>query len=66
MLHGTNSGLIIYDKSGKFIEGVSQRCFNGGIDPKLFYDSHNQVFGFDLWNPWDKEKKKPVNIREMA
>ena len=20
------------------------------------------MFGFDLWNPWDKEKKKPVNI----
>ncbi|MFT7540923.1 MAG: hypothetical protein ACI9K5_001889, partial [Gammaproteobacteria bacterium] len=21
-----------------------------------------RVFGFDLWNPWDAEKKKPVNI----
>jgi hypothetical protein len=41
---------------------VSQNCFNGGIDPKLFYDAHNEVFGFDLWNPWDKEKKKPVNV----
>lgn len=62
ILHATNNGLIIYTKTGEFVQGVSQRCFNGGIDPKLFYDSHNQVFGFDLWNPWDKEKKKPVNI----
>jgi len=62
ILHGTNNGLIIYDKEGKFIQGVSQRCFNNGIDPKIFFDAHNEVFGFDLWNPWDKEKKKPVNI----
>ncbi|MEM7786054.1 MAG: hypothetical protein AAF623_22085 [Planctomycetota bacterium] len=62
ILHATNSGLIIYTKKGQFVQGVSQRCFNGGIDPKLFFDPHNQVFGFDLWNPWDKEKKKPVNI----
>ncbi len=62
VLHGTNNGLIIYSKKGEFVQGVSQRCFNGGIDPKLFYDSHNQIFGFDLWNPWDKAKLKPVNI----
>jgi hypothetical protein len=62
VFHGTNSGLIIYDKKGNFIEGVSQNCFNNGIDPKLFFDAHNKVFGFDLWNPWDEEKKKPVNI----
>ena len=62
VLHATNNGLIIYTKSGEFVQGVSQNCFNGGIDPKLFYDRHNGVFGFDLWNPWDKEKKKPVNI----
>lgn len=62
VLHGTNNGLIIYNKKGEFVQGVSQRGFNGGIDPKLFFDAHNQVFGFDLWNPWDKEKKKPVNI----
>ena len=62
VLHATNTGLIIYTKSGEFVQGVSQRCFNGGIDPKLFYDRHNGVFGFDLWNPWDKEKQKPVNI----
>ena len=66
ILHGTNNGLIIYTKQGKFVQGVSQRCFNGGIDPKLFYDRHNHVFGFDLWNPWDKEKKKPVNISVSA
>lgn len=62
ILHGTNNGLIIYKKDGTFVTGVSQRCFNNGIDPKLFFDAHNGVFGFDLWNPWDKEKKKPVNI----
>jgi hypothetical protein len=62
VLHATNSGLIIYTKQGEFVQGVSQRCFNGGIDPKLFYDAHNRVFGFDLWNPWDKAKQKPVNI----
>lgn len=62
VLHGTNNGLIVYTKKGEFVQGVSQACFNGGIDPKLFYDGHNQVFGFDLWNPWDKEKQKPVNI----
>ena len=62
VLHGTNSGLIIYDKQGNFVQGVRQSAFNGGIDPKLFFDPHNRVFGFDLWNPWDKEKLKPVNI----
>lgn len=39
-----------------------QSCFNNGIDPKLFFDSHNQVFGFDLWVYWDEEKKKPVKV----
>ncbi|MEM7477494.1 MAG: hypothetical protein AAF483_21115, partial [Planctomycetota bacterium] len=48
ILHGTNNGLIIYNKQGEFVQGVSQRCFNNGIDPKLFYDAHNEVFGFDL------------------
>ncbi|MEI8281654.1 MAG: hypothetical protein WCG75_04545, partial [Armatimonadota bacterium] len=62
VFHGTNSGLIIYDKKGNFVHGVPQSEFNGGIDPKLFFDINNHVFGFDLWNPWDKEKLKPVNI----
>jgi hypothetical protein len=62
ILHGTNGGLIIYDKKGTFIQGVPQSEFNNGIDPKLFFDHHNRVFAFDLWNPWDKEKKKPVNV----
>lgn len=62
VLHATNNGIVIYNKSGNFVDGVSQNCFNGGIDPKLFFDPHNEVFGFDLWNPWDAEKKKPVNI----
>ncbi|MEQ1905175.1 MAG: hypothetical protein ABL888_13390 [Pirellulaceae bacterium] len=62
VLHATNHGLIIYDKQGNWVQGVSQDAFNGGIDPKLFFDPHNRIFGFDLWNPWDKEKQKPVNI----
>ena len=62
VFHGSNSGLVIYDKEGNFLDGVPQSCFNKGIDPKLFYDLHNKVFGFDLWNPWDEEEKKPVNI----
>ena len=62
VLHGTNHGLIIYDKTGRYVSGVAQSGFNGGIDPKMFFDPHNRVFGFDLWNPWDRAKKKPVNI----
>ncbi|QTD39217.1 hypothetical protein JL193_08270 [Polaribacter batillariae] len=62
ILHGSNSGLVIYDKNGNYIDGVSQKCFNNGIDPKMYYDAHNKMFVFDLWNPWDKSKKKPVNI----
>ena len=62
VLHGSNSGLIIYNKKGEFVQGVGQSSFNGGIDPKLFFDPQRKVFGFDLWNPWDDAKLKPVNI----
>lgn len=62
VMHGTNSGLVIYNKKGEFIQGVSQKCFNDGIDPKMFYDLHNKVFVFNLWWYYDKEKKKPVNV----
>lgn len=62
VLHGTNSGIIIYNKKGEFVQGVPQKCFNNGIDPKMFYDFHNQVFVFDLWWYYDKPKVKPVNI----
>jgi hypothetical protein len=62
VLHCTNSGIVIYNKKGEFVQGVSQECFNDGIDPKMFYDLHNKVFVFDLWWYYDKEKKKPVNI----
>ena len=62
VLHGTNSGLIIYDKKGNFLQGVSQKAFNDGIDPKLFFDVHNKVFAFDLWWYYDAAKTKPVNI----
>jgi len=62
VLHGTNGGLIVYDKSGNYVQGVPQSEFNNGIDPKLFYDISNRVFGFDMWVYWDKEKVKPVNV----
>lgn len=62
VLHGTNSGIIIYNKKGEFVQGVSQKCFNDGIDPKMFYDVRNKVFVFDMWWYYDKAKKKPVNI----
>ena len=62
ILHGTNSGIIIYNKKGEFIQGVSQKCFNNGIDPKLVFDAHNKMFAFDLWVYWDSAKIKPVNI----
>jgi hypothetical protein len=62
VFHATNSGLVIYDKQGHFIDGVSQKHFNNGIDPKLFFDPHNRLFGFNLWVYWDSLKVKPVNI----
>jgi hypothetical protein len=62
VLHGTNNGLVIYNKKGEYQQGISQKCFNNGIDPKLFFDAHNQVFGFDLWVYWDSAKIKPVNV----
>src|SRR3954469_11211813 len=62
VLHGTNGGLIIYNKKGEFVQGVSQKCFNDGIDPKLLFDVHNKVFVFDMWWYYDKAKEKPVNI----
>ncbi len=62
VLHGTNGGPIIYDKRGYYVQGVRQTEFNNGIDPKLFYDIQNHVFGFDMWVYWDKPKVKPVNI----
>lgn len=62
VLHGTNSGLIIYDKKGNYVQGVSQKAFNDGIDPKTFFDPHNKLFAFDLWWYYDKPKVKPVNI----
>lgn len=62
VFHGTNGGLVIYDKKGNYIDGVPQSEFNNGIDPKLFYDPHNKVFGFDMWVYWDKPKVKPVNV----
>jgi hypothetical protein len=62
ILEGSNSGLLIFDKKGQFVQGVKQTCFNNGIDPKLAYDIHNKVFLFDMWWYYDKEKTKPVNV----
>jgi len=65
VLQATNHGLIIYDKEGHWVQGVHQRVFNGdgGIDPKLFFDPINRVFGFDYWNLWSKKRKdRPVNV----
>jgi len=62
VLHGTNHGMIIYDKKGNIIQGVRMGCFRGGIDPKLFFCVNNRIFGFNTWNPWDRAKQKPVNI----
>lgn len=62
VLHGTNAGLVIFNKKGEYVQGVSQKCFNDGIDPKMFFDMHNKVFVFDLWWYYDKPKRKPVNI----
>ena len=62
ILEGSNKGLTIYTKNGEFVEGVSQKCFNNGIDPKLLFDIHNKIFVFDMWWYYDKAKTKPVNI----
>lgn len=62
ILEGSNNGLLIFTKDGNFVQGVSQKCFNQGIDPKMVFDIHNRVFIFDLWWYYDKEKLKPVNI----
>lgn len=62
VMEGTNMGLQIFTKDGQFVQGVSQKCFNQGIDPKLFFDIHNRVFVFDLWWYYDAAKQKPVNI----
>ncbi len=62
VLTATNAGLIVYNKSGEYVLGVHQRAFKNGIDPKVFFDRHNRVFGFDLWVYWDDAKKKPVQI----
>lgn len=62
VLTATNGGIIVYDKAGRYVRGVPQKAFAGGIDPKVFYDRHNGVFGFDLWVYWDDAKRKPVHV----
>ncbi|MEL6431739.1 MAG: hypothetical protein AAFR54_21390 [Planctomycetota bacterium] len=62
VLTATNNGLIVYDKKGEYVLGVHQRAFKNGIDPKVFFDRHSGVFGFDLWVYWDDGKRKPVHL----
>ncbi|QDV05648.1 hypothetical protein Poly30_11470 [Planctomycetes bacterium Poly30] len=62
VLTATNGGLIVYSKEGEYVLGVHQRAFENGIDPKVFFDRHNGVFGFDLWVYWDEALEKPVNV----
>lgn len=62
VVEASNRGILIFDKKGNYINGVSQKCFNDGIDPKLYFDLHNKNFVFDLWWYYDEAKKKPVNI----
>lgn len=62
VLTATNTGFILYDREGNYVRGVRQDVFRGGIDPKLFFDPVNRVFGFDLWVYWDDAKQKPVHI----
>mgnify|MGYP007089159753 CR=1 FL=1 len=66
VFHGTNNGFVIYDKKGNYVDGVPQSEFNGGIDPKMHFDLHNKMFLFNLWDPWDGPKKKPVNVSVSA
>lgn len=66
VMHGTNHGFLIYDKSGNYLDGIPQSEFNDGIDPKMHFDIQNRRFILNLWNPWDKDKLKPVNISVSA
>lgn len=45
VLHATNLGLVIYDKSGRYVKAIRQSGFNGGVDPKMFFDPHNRAGG---------------------
>ncbi len=62
VLNGTNLGLLLFDKEGHYVDGIAQSALIDGIDPKLFFDPNNRVFGFDVWKYYDKEKLKPVNF----
>ncbi|MBK7467605.1 MAG: hypothetical protein IPJ43_12805 [Saprospiraceae bacterium] len=44
VVESSNKGILIFDKKGNYINGVSQKCFNDGIDPKLYFDLHNKNF----------------------
>jgi len=35
VLHGNNSRLVIYNKKGDYVHGISQKCFNNGIDQTI-------------------------------
>lgn len=62
VLTATNGGVIVYSRKGEYVLGVHQRAFENGIDPKVFFNRHHGVFGFDLWVYWDEAKRKPVHV----
>jgi hypothetical protein len=66
VVHATNSGISVFDKSGKLLAATAQSCLNDGIDPKLFYNVHNKIFAIDYWHYYDEPKKKPLNISVSA
>jgi hypothetical protein len=66
VVHATNSGISVFDKSGQLLTATTQSCLNDGIDPKLFFDVHNQVFAIDYWHYYDQPKLKPLNISVSA
>jgi hypothetical protein len=66
VVHATNSGVTIFDKEGNLLKATKQACLNEGIDPKLFFDMHNQIFAIDFWHYYDAAQKKPLNLSVSA
>ncbi len=47
VFHATNSGVIIYDTTGRYLRGTTHKALGMGIDPKVFFDPHNRVFAWE-------------------
>ena len=58
VLHGTNHGIIIYDKKGNYVQGVPQSGFNGGIDPKALLRPAQPGLRFRSLEPVGRGKSK--------